>query len=296
MIHKAVLQKEVLEYLTPKPNENFIDCTIDGGGHTAVIIERIKPNGKILGIEIDKELYQKLEKRNRLILVNDSYTNLKKIIEKYNFGPIDGILFDLGMSSWHLEKSSRGFTFLKNEPLDMRYNVTKFKRSLKSCYQLTGSEIVNQWPEPEIEKILKEYGEERFAKRIARKIVEERRVKPIKNTFQLVEVIKKAVPSGYRHGRIHPATRTFQALRIAVNDELNNLKKVLPQTIEVLKKEGRIVIISFHSLEDRIVKNFFRKESSNLQILTKKPIRASQEEIKINPRSRSAKLRAAIKL
>ncbi len=304
MIHKAVLQKEVLQYLDPKPNENFIDCTIDGGGHATAILEKNRPNGKVLGIEIDPGLYEKLQavKPDRLILINDSYVNLKKVVKEHNFGSADGILFDLGMSSWHLEESGKGFSFMRDEPLDMRYgykyqipNRNKFLAG-ESKYQnyLTAKKIVNEYPQEKIEEILKEYGEERFNRRIAKAIIKERKIKPIKTTFQLVEVIKKAVPRNYEKGRIHPATRTFQALRIAVNDELNNLRKVLPQAIEILAPGGRIVIISFHSLEDRIVKNFF-KEVKNIGIITKKPVIASEEEIKTNPRSRSAKLRAAIK-
>ncbi len=304
-MHIPVLKKEVLQYLDPKPNENFIDCTVGQSGHAIGILERNKPNGKVLGIELDKDIFDKLNlsKIDRLVLTNDSYTNLKKIVEKHNFKSVNGILFDLGMSSWHLEESGRGFTFLKDEPLDMRYDT--------ECQSLTAEEIVNNYSQEKIEKILKEYGEERFAKKIAKRIIQQQ---PIKSTFQLVEIIKKAVP-GKRTG-IHPATRTFQALRIAVNDELNNLKKALPQAVEVLEKGGRIVIISFHSLEDRIVKNFFKdsnlnpvrdngnkkeisksnKISNGINILTKKPVTSSQEEIKINRRSRSAKLRAAVKL
>jgi len=218
-----------------------------------------------------------------LILVNDSYVNLAETVRKQRFKPVSGILFDLGFSSWHLEESGRGFSFEKNEPLDMRYNPEN---------PLTAEKIVNNWSEREIEKILREYGEERFTKRIAREIIQERKIKPIKTTFQLVETIKKSTPIWYHHRRIHPATRTFQALRIAVNDELNNLKKALPQAVEILEKDGRLAVISFHSLEDRIVKNFFRE---NLKILTKKPIRPSLEEIEINPRSRSAKLRVGQK-
>ncbi len=287
-MHVAVLQKEVIKYLDPGPNENFVDATIGEGGHTSVILEKNKPKGKVLGIEWDSEIIKRIELQERVVLVNDSYVNLKKIVERCNFRPVYGILFDLGMSSWHLEESGRGFTFLRDEPLDMRYN---------SLTGLTAAEIVNTWPELKIEKILKEYGEEKFAKRIAREIVKESKVKPIKTTFGLVEVIKKAVPARYFHQKIHFATRTFQALRITVNDELNNLKKGLSQAVEVLATGGRIVVISFHSLEDRIVKNFFRELSpEKLEILTKKPITPSEEEIKINPRSRSAKLRAAIKL
>jgi len=249
----------------------------------------------VLGIEIDPELYQKLRLQlakfqNRLILVNDSYTNLKKLVEKYKFKPISGILFDLGLSSWHLEKSGRGFSFQKDEPLDMRYNP--------ELNRLTAEKIVNEFSQTEIEKILGDYGEERFAKRIAKKIVDERKNRPVKTTFQLTEIIKKSVLRNYERKKIHLATRTFQALRIAANDELNNLKKVLSQVLEILRSGGRLVIISFHSLEDRIVKNFFKENFQNgiLQILIKKPITPSKEEIKINPRSRSAKLRAVIKI
>jgi len=304
--HIPVLQREVLEYLDPKPNQNFIDATIGEGGHTLAILEKNGPNGKVLGIELDPELYRKLKSRmakfpNRLILVNDSYINLEEIVKRENFKQVHGILFDLGMSSWHLEESGRGFSFLKNEPLDMRYS---------SQNPLTAEKIVNYWSRSEIEKILREYGEERFAKKIAEKIIEARKSKPIKTTFQLVEIVRKAVPSRYLHQKIHFATRTFQAIRITVNDELNNLEKVLPQTLEILKPGGRLVVISFHSLEDKIVKNFYRTRSPiESKILTKKPIRPQKDynppatlplsrapEIKINPRSRSAKLRAVMKL
>lgn len=294
-MHISVLKNEVLKYLNVQPNENFIDCTIDGGGHTNAILEKNKPAGKVLGIEIDSELYKKclnseFKHERRLVLVNDNFVHLKKIVQKKKFQNVSGILFDLGMSSWHLKESNRGFSFQKDELLDMRYNPGKQK--------LTAVEIINTWPAKEIEKILKEYGEERFAKKIAEKIIEQRKIKPITSTFQLVEIIKKAVPKNYERGRISPATRTFQALRIAVNDELNNLKKVLSQTLEVLAPAGRLVIISFHSLEDRIVKNFLKeeKQKGTIKILTKKPIRPSQTEIFQNPSSRSAKLRAATKL
>jgi 16S rRNA (cytosine1402-N4)-methyltransferase len=302
-IHFPVLQKEVLEIFDPQPNQNFIDCTIGGGGHALAILEKTAPKGKILGIDWDQEMIKSLKSKveslklsRRLILVNDSFVNLKKIVEKENFKDVDGILLDLGLSSWHLEKSGRGFTFKKDEPLDMRYNRnSKFQIS---NYKLTAEKILNEWPEKEIEKILKEYGQERFAKRIAKKIVEERKIKPIKTTFQLVEIIKRATPSWYHHKKIHFATRTFQALRIAVNDESENLKKVLPQALEILEKNGKLIVISFHSLEDRIVKNFFKEYSKKgiLNILIKKPIWPSDEEIKINPRSRSARLRSALKL
>jgi len=292
MIHIPVLQKEVLKYLDSKPNENFIDATIGEGGHTLAILEKTAPNGKVLGIDWTPQLCKKLSRFDidRLILVNDNFANLKKIVEKYKFQPVAGILFDLGMSSWHLEESKRGFSFQRDEILDMRYN--------SEVQKVLAKDILNSWSESEIEKILKEYGEEKFTKRIAKEIINQRKVKSIKTTFQLVKIIKKAIPKNYERGRIHPATRTFQALRIVVNDELNNFQTVLPQVVNILKPGGRLVVISFHSLEDRIVKNFFKGQFQKglLKILTKKPVRPSSEEIKINPRSRSAKLRAAIKL
>lgn len=296
MIHTPVLTKEVIKYLDPKPNENFIDCTVGQGGHTKLILEKTVPGGKVLGIDADPQQIEnsKLQLENfkeRIILINDSYSNLKDVIEKTNFEPVNGILLDLGMSSEQLAESERGFSFQKDELLDMRYDN-------KNQNELTAEKIINEWKQADIEEILKEYGEERFARQIANKIIEERKVKEIKSTFQLVEVIKKAVPVKFQFGRIHCATRVFQALRITVNDELNNLIKVLPQIISVLSPGGRIVIISFHSLEDRIVKNFFKEKDKDkaIKILTKKPITADFEELRENSRSRSAKLRAAIKI
>lgn len=284
-MHIPVLKKEVLEFLNIGNNENFIDCTIGEGGHAMAILEKNKPNGKVLGIDLDKRNIDKLKilENDRLILENSSYINLKEIIEKNNFYPVNGILLDLGMSSWHIDESKKGFSFLKDEPLDMRYGKEG----------ITAEIMVNEYGSDEIENILKEYGQERYAKRIAKRIIEERKIKPIKTTLQLVEIINKSIPSKYQ--KINPATRVFQALRIAVNDELNNLEKVLGLSIEVLEKKGRIAVISFHSLEDRIVKNFF-KNNKSIDILTKKPITATKEEINNNPRARSAKLRLAIKI
>ena len=290
--HKSVLQKEVIRYLDPKPNENFVDCTLGQAGHSKSILEKNAPKGKVLGIEVDNKLYQHLlsQKTDRLVLVNDSFVNLKEVLKKNKFERVCGVLMDLGISSWHLEESKRGFSFQKDEPLDMRYDA--------SAAELTAMEILNQWIEKEIKKILREYGEERFASRIAEAIINARKQKPINTTFQLVDIIGNSVPGFYRHQRRHFATKTFQALRIAVNNELSNLEKTLPQILEILEKGGRVVVISFHSLEDRIVKNYFRekKKQGLLKVLTKKPIAPSETEIKINPRSRSAKLRAAIKL
>ncbi|MEM3673466.1 MAG: 16S rRNA (cytosine(1402)-N(4))-methyltransferase RsmH [Candidatus Bathyarchaeia archaeon] len=291
-VHVPVLQKEVLDFLNPKADENFVDCTIGEGGHAFAILERILPNGKLLGIDLTREIIEglkaKAENLNKnLILVCDNFANLKSIVERHGFGQVSGVLFDLGLSSWHLEKSGRGFSFSRDEPLDMRFQGG-----------ITAQEIVNTWPQKELKRILKEYGEERFAKRIAREIVQSREKEPITSTLQLVSIVERAVPYWYQKRRIHPATKTFQALRIAVNGELNNLKRALPQAVEILKPNGRLVVISFHSLEDRIVKNFLRENARKglLKVLTKKPVKPSAEEVKFNPRSRSARLRAAVKI
>lgn len=274
-MHIPVLKKEAIEMLGPKANENFIDCTYGFGGHGDEILEKIKPNGKLLAIELDSEVYKKINLQDRLIAVNDTFANLKEIVKKNNFEPVNGILFDLGISSWDLEESGRGFSFQKDEPLDMRFNLNN---------QLTAYEIVNTWPEKEIADIIYKYGEERFSRQIAKRIVGARKGREIKNTFDLLELIPK---------RIKPH-RTFQALRIAVNDELGNFEKGLEQAAEVLANGGRMAVISFHSLEDRIAKNFF-KSNLNLKILNKKVIKPGEEEVFLNKRSRSAKLRVAVK-
>lgn len=271
-MHIPVLQKEVIQYLDPKPNENFIDCTIGEGGHSMDILEKNGPRGKVLGIDFQL----RLKPKERLILAEGNFANLKNIVEKNKFGSVSGILFDLGMSSWHLEESGRGFSFKRKEPLDMRYDLNN---------QLTAEKIVNFWSKIEIEKILQEYGEEKKAGIIAEFIAEARAVKPIENTLQLAAIINKAGAN---------PRQTFQALRIAVNDELNNIKKSLPQAVEILEQGGRLAVISFHSLEDRIAKNFFKNPS--FEILTKKPVVPGRQELRNNPRSRSAKLRAIKKI
>lgn len=288
MTHRPVLLKEVIQYLDPKPGDKVVDGTFNGGGHSLVILEKIKPGGKILGIELDPELFNEAKEKfsgiKDLILINDNYRNLKKIVGENNFGEANGVLLDLGLSSWHLAESKRGFSFQKDEPLDMRFDKKD---------EFTAAGIINQWPPQEVERVLKEYGEENFSKQITKEIVEARKKKPIISTFQLIEVIKKSVPFWYQHKKLHFATKTFQALRIAVNDELENLEAAIKQLPEVLVSKGRGVIISFHSLEDRIVKKRFRelKDRGAVQIITKKPIVPTFEEVRLNPRSRSAKLR-----
>ena len=295
MIHTAVLRKEVLENLDPKQNENFVDCTVGEGGHTEDILKKNGPNGKVLGIDWDPQQivsshWLEAIYKNRVILVNDSYTNISEIIIRKEFQPVNGILLDLGMSSAQLVRAHKGFSFQVDQGLDMRYN--------DEHNYLTAEKIVNEWTEEKIAGILEDYGEEKFAKKIAKNIVEQRKQGRIKTTFQLIEIIKDATPSVYWRGKIHYATRTFQALRIAVNDELENVRRVLPEAVSNLTQDGRLAVISFHSLEDRIVKEYFNKAAKEgiIKILNKKPIIASRDELGKNPRSRSAKLRVAIKI
>jgi 16S rRNA (cytosine1402-N4)-methyltransferase len=295
MIHTAVLKKEVIEYLDPVQNENFIDCTIGEGGHSEDILLKNGPSGKVLGIDLDPHQisasqWLQVQFKDRVVLVNNSYANLNEIISRKEYRPVNGILMDLGMSSVQLEGTYKGFTFKMDQSLDMRYNDQN--------QYLTAEKIINEWSEEKIEEIIREYGEEKFSKKIAKNIVERRKLGRIKTTFQLTEIIKDSVTPAYIKSKIHYATRTFQALRIAVNDELENIRSVLPQAVSALDQGGRLVAISFHSLEDRIVKKFFTEQAKKgiLKILTKKPVTASREEKSKNSRSRSAKLRAAIKI
>ncbi|MDP4008902.1 MAG: 16S rRNA (cytosine(1402)-N(4))-methyltransferase RsmH [bacterium] len=292
-MHIPVLLQEVLDQLNPQPNEHVIDCTAGGGGHTLAIAERVAPKGKVLAIDWDPSAITALEKRiakipqgkQRIVLANDSYTALSDIVTAKKFGPVHGILLDLGFSSFHLDESERGFAFRKSEQLDMRYNPKN---------PMTASKLLNYQSRGEIEWIFKKYGEERFSRRIAEEIVSTRRTHPIETTSQLVEIIERSTPASYQRQRLHAATRVFQALRIAVNNELENLESVLPQARDILEPGGRLVVISFHSLEDRIVKHFLRNDSALIP-QTKKPIMAKATEVEQNPRSRSAKLRSAIK-
>lgn len=316
MPHTPVLLKEVIAVLDPKPGEFFIDGTVNGGGHAVAILEKISPAGKFLGIDWDNDAVDifKLKTENsrlrqdfggqaklKIIAIHGNYADLPEILEKIRKAdpsiPLraSGLLLDLGMSSEQLERSGRGFSFRKDEPLIMQYQ--------SSSEILTAAEIINSFNEKELADIFFKYGEERFSRKIAKKIIEERKNKRILTTFELVEIIKKALPAGrqgssknYERGRIHPATRIFQALRIYVNSELENLEKLLKNLDKILKPKGRIAIISFHSLEDRLVKHYFREKAKEggMEILTKKPIGPTVEEAGQNPRSRSAKLRAAI--
>lgn len=292
-MHFPVMLNEVIRCLDPKPGENFVDCTVGEGGHARAILEKNGPDGRVLGIDLNPEILHKLrlslegtEYADRLLLVHGNFSKLKSIVEECGFSRVSGVLFDLGFSTWHIEQSGRGFSLWRDEPLDMRYDPQS---------PLTAEAILNFWSLKDIERILRVYGEERFYKRIAREIVASR---PLKTTMDLVMAVERATPRWYHRRRIHFATRTFQALRIAVNNELENLEKALPQAFDVLDKGGRLAVISFHSLEDRIVKKFMKAKAEEglLRTLTKKPIRPSIEEVRRNPRSRSAKLRAAVKL
>lgn len=275
-MHFSVLQKEVLEYLNPKTNENFVDATIGEGGYTLAILEKTAPHGRVLGIDFEL----RIKPTKRLLLAEGNFAELKNIVQQKMFCPVHGVLFDLGMSKWHLEKSGRGFSFKRTEPLDMRYSP---KSNLK-----TAEKIINYYSKFELERIFKEYGQDPKANKIAQLIVETRSLVYFKTTKQLMKIIDKVGTD---------PQRIFQALRIEVNNELDNLKIALPQALEILRPKARLVVISFHSLEDRLVKNFFREssEKGQLKVLTKKPITPTIAEIKINPSSRSAKLRAAVK-
>ncbi|MDP3982376.1 MAG: 16S rRNA (cytosine(1402)-N(4))-methyltransferase RsmH [bacterium] len=292
-MHIPVLLQEVLALLDPKENQHVIDCTAGEGGHALAILEKTAPKGKVLAIDWDTESIAKLKKKiasvpqakNRVVFVNDSYASLANIVEKEKFGPVHGILLDLGFSSFHLDESARGFAFRKEEPLDMRYNPHN---------PMTAAKLLNYQSRGDLEWIFKKYGEERYARRIVEEIVTTRAKTPIEKTTQLVEIIERSTPATYRKQRLHAATRVFQALRIAVNNELENLEAVLPQARDILEPGGRLAVISFHSLEDRIVKHFFKNDLI-LTPQTKRPVMATQEEVDSNPKSRSAKLRVAIK-
>ncbi len=293
-MHRPVLLKEVLELFDPQPGGRYIDATVNGGGHAQEIVRRIGEDGALLGIDRDHDLIDRLKKdfaeRKNVIAVCSSYADLGQIAHTYGFESVNGILFDLGFSSYHVDQSGRGFSFLRDEPLDMRYDAKH--------NALTAHMIVNTWSEAELCRIGKEYGEERFAKNIANMIVRERKQKSIRSTFDLVAIIYKSIPIRLRHSKIHPATRMFQALRIAVNNELGELAIGLEKGMELLVHGGKMIVISFHSLEDGMVKNAFRLMGQQEigEIITKKPLIATSEEIRINPRSRSAKLRAIKKI
>jgi len=300
-MHIPVLLQEVIQFLNPQSNQDFIDCTLGAGGHSKAILEHTAPLGKLLAFDMDSEAIKRFQDYvdtcglgKRVILVKENFSRLRTVADEHHIASVDGVLLDLGFSSDELEQGGRGFSFLKDEPLDMRYGS-------REEHQNTAADILNYWKYDDIVKIFREYGEERDAGKITRLVVAERRNAKIQTTQELVNIVLRAKFGStvlYSHHRIHPATKVFQALRIAVNEELDTLAKVLPQAFEILKPGGMVVVLSFHSLEDRIVKNFFReqKDKGNAKIITKKPIQATEEEVNNNPRSRSAKLRVAEKM
>ncbi len=303
-LHTPVLLDEAIAGLQVRPGGCFIDCTVGTGGHAEAILDRILPSGKLLGIDADPEAIRVSRDRlNRygeaVVLVNDSFGNLEAICRRYQFHPVDGILFDLGVSSLQLDTAERGFSFQHDAPLDMRFDPTQ---------GLTASDIVNTFSEQQLARLIHEYGEERHSRRIARYIVQNR---PVATTLELARLVEQALRS--RRARIHPATRTFMALRIAANNELQNLEPALIQATNLLRPGGRLAVISYHSLEDRITKQFMRRAASDclcppgtvmcrcghvptLKLISRKVIKPTSLEIESNPRSRSAKLRIAERL
>jgi 16S rRNA (cytosine1402-N4)-methyltransferase len=302
--HKTVLLKEAIELLDPAPGKLYIDATAGGGGHSLEIARRIAPTGRLIMLDQDPDAIKAATKRveeykDIITIVRTNYHRIPEVLEELDIPAIDGgILFDLGVSMHQLTSAERGFSFMHDAPLDMRMNPDD---------PITAYDIVNTWSEGELKRIFSEYGEERYSGRLAKKIVMTRRTCHIKTTVELAELVLKTVPRGGQ--KIHPATRVFQALRIAVNKELELLEKTLNKVVHLLSKGARIVVISFHSLEDGLVKNIFRKFASRcvcppqkmicdcppplLKIITKKPIVPTNEEVKENPSARSAKLRAA---
>ena len=309
LAHIPVLRDEVIAFLRIEPGKKYIDTTVGGGGHAEAIL---KGGGELLGIDFDPKALEITKKhlaiacpaRQKLSskttaggpmdvypwrLIHGNFTKLKEIADLNGFIPADGILFDLGISSYQLDEPRRGFSFSSNEPLDMRINPKE--------QAVTAKDLINGLNEGELYELFTKLGEEHFSRPIARHLCRARRVKPIETGLELAEIIESAVPLRVRFSH-SPATNVFRALRMAVNDELNNLKEALPQANEILAKKGRLVVLSFQSLEDRIVKNYFKEQEKegSLKILTDKPVIPSSEEVQANPRSRSTKLRAAEKL
>lgn len=306
--HVSVLLEEVLEGLNIKEDGIYVDGTLGGAGHSLEIVKKLT-SGRLIGIDQDENALIKARQvlkdyEDKVTLVHDNYENLPKVLAELGIEKVDGILLDLGVSSHQLDEKSRGFSHNNDAILDMRMDETS---------SLTAKDVVNTYTEKEIEDVLFNYGEERWARRIAKFIVEERQEKPIETTLELVTVIKKAIPKQVRKDGHHPAKKTFQGIRIEVNRELEVLRESIPKMVRVLNTGGRIAIITFHSLEDRIVKNEFKElykdclcppefpqcicdKEREINIITRKPIVASKEELEENPRSRSAKLRVSEKL
>lgn len=289
--HAPVLADEVISWLQPKSAGRYLDCTVGYGGLAERLLSRAPGDAVLIGIDQDAMALEASRNRlspfgGRVQLMQGNFRNVKQLLAQGGIASVDGAVLDLGVSTPQLARSERGFSFSENGPLDMRMDQTG---------SVTAADVVNRWPESDLAWAIFHYGEERYARRIARALAAVRKEAPLRTTFDLVEVIRRAVPAHSRHGRIHFATRTFQAIRIAVNRELDALEAALPQMIDVLTVGGRLCVISFHSLEDRIVKHAFRSREASanpdVKILTKKPQIATALELERNPRARSAKLR-----
>lgn len=306
--HVSVLLNECLEVLNIKENGIYVDGTLGGAGHSSEILKRLSKEGRLIGIDQDtdalKAAKERLKDYSNVTFVHSNFSNIENVLNNLNIDGVDGILMDLGVSSYQLDEGERGFSYMKDAPLDMRMN----RENDFSAYN-----VVNEYSEEDLYRIIRDYGEEKFAKRIASFIVENRQEKNIETTLELVEIIKNAIPAKARREGPHPAKRTFQAIRIEVNSELSILNKTIEDGVEKLNKGGRMAIITFHSLEDRIVKNKFRDlavscrcpkefpvcvcgEKAKVKIISRKAIEPTKEEVEINPRSRSAKLRVIEKL
>ncbi len=301
--HYTVMKYEAVDALQCQPGKIYVDCTLGGGGHSELILQRIQPDGRLIAFDVDEDAIkaasERLKSYKNLTIVKDSYTNIKKVLQNLGIEKITGgVLFDLGASYHQFNKRERGFSFSKDAPLDMRFNQDA---------EFSAYDVVNTYSEDDLIRIFSEYGEERFSKRIAKKIIEQRMVKKLETTTELADLILNCTP--HVKSSIHPATRVFQAIRIEVNHELTNVKNTLNDVLDLLDFGAIISVISFHSLEDRIVKHLFKYHSQRchcdktqmicncpppiLELVNKKPITASDEEISTNPPSRSAKLRVA---
>jgi 16S rRNA (cytosine1402-N4)-methyltransferase len=307
--HETVLREEAVDGLNVRPEGIYVDCTLGGGGHSRLIADRLGPGGLLIGIDQDPHALDAAKERLagagcRIRLVRSNFRRLGEILDELQIDEADGFLFDLGVSSPQLDQEERGFSYHRDAPLDMRMDPDR---------GFTAYDLVNTWPEKEIARILSQYGEERFARRIAARIVERRKHTPIRTTRELAEIVKESIPAPARRSGPHPARRSFQAIRIAVNDELEAFSSALDQAIKRLRPGGRICVITFHSLEDRICKRAFQEGERGcicpsdfpvcvcdqrpfLRSVTKKPILPSPREVEQNPRARSAKLRIAEKI
>lgn len=306
--HISVLLNECLEGLNIKENGIYVDGTLGGAGHSSEILKKLSNEGRLIGIDQDtdalKAAKERLKNYSNVTFVHSNFSSIENVLNNLNIDGVDGILMDLGVSSYQLDEGERGFSYMKDAPLDMRMNRDK---------DFSAYNVINEYSEEDLYRIIRDYGEEKFARRIASFIVENRQEKNIETTLELVEIIKSAIPAKARREGPHPAKRTFQAIRIEVNSELSILNKTIEDGVGKLNKGGRMAIITFHSLEDRIVKNKFRDlavscrcpkefpvcvcgEKAKVKVISRKAIEPTKEEVDINPRSRSAKLRVIEKL